>query len=80
MNNEQYETDQKNKGDGFYEVFSDLIFATMAIFVLLFIVIITQVKPDNTKSFEFDKGVDLVVAIDLSPLAPAFISNYKLLR
>lgn len=53
---------RKTKPEGFYESFSDLIFATMAIFILLFVVILSQVNPKPKP----EQAVDLVVAIDIS--------------
>lgn len=47
---------------GFFEVFSDLIFGVMAIFVLLFVIIISQIRHDQ----ENQPSVDLMIAIDVS--------------
>lgn len=46
---------KQNNPEGFYESFSDLIFATMAIFVLLFVIIITQVKPEGVPVSDFEE-------------------------
>jgi hypothetical protein len=45
----------KGRSSSFFESFSDLIFATMAIFVLLLIIVLTQVNPptEEEESFRF---------------------------
>lgn len=43
------------RSTSFYESFSDLIFATMAIFVLVIIVLIIQIKPVKVSLEEFEK-------------------------
>lgn len=53
---------RSGKSESFYEAFSDLIFTTMAIFILLFIVIMTEVNARPKPQ----KAIDLVVAIDMS--------------
>jgi len=55
---------KNNKNESFYEVFSDLIFATMAIFVLLFIIVALLMKPSDDPSVK--QSVEMVVAIDVS--------------
>ena len=50
-----------NSSTSFYETFSDLIFATMAIFVLIIIVLIILVQP---KKIIDTKSLEMVVAID----------------
>lgn len=57
-------SNQTTGGDGFYETFSDLIFGTMAIFVLLFSTIILLVRPNI--EIEPPEPVDLVIALDTS--------------
>ncbi len=51
--------------DGFYEMFSDLIFGMMAVFVLLFIVLISLLKPPSPEVVA-PTNIDLVIAIDVS--------------
>ncbi len=53
----------ENSGTNFFESFSDLIFATMAIFVLLFVVILILVRPPNSGTVK-PMALDVVVAID----------------
>lgn len=47
--------DSPSRFTSFYESFSDLIFATMAIFVLLFILLMTQVRPEVISESELEK-------------------------
>jgi len=51
--------------DGFYEIFSDLIFGVMAIFVLLFIIMVSLLRPPPPENLPPEK-IDLVIAIDVS--------------
>lgn len=49
--------------NSFYESFSDLIFATMAIFVLIVIVLLIQIQPVQEEVVE-KKPLELVIAVD----------------
>ena len=48
---------RSGNSESFYESFSDLIFAVMAIFVLLFIILMTQVNPKGISVEEYEKVV-----------------------
>lgn len=49
--------------NSFYESFSDLIFATMAIFVLIIIVLLINIRPLQTDVVEIN-NLELVIAVD----------------
>jgi len=64
---------RRGKNESFYESFSDLIFTTMAIFVLLFVVMLTQVN----KAPKPQKAVDLVFVIDTTGTMEEEIGQLK---
>ena len=55
---------QKSEDGSFYETFSDLIFGTMAIFVLLFILFVLMIRPKV--DIKPPEPVDLIIAFDTS--------------
>lgn len=71
-----FSTRTSRGGDGFYEMFSDLIFGVMAIFVLLFIILISLLRPPPPEITPPEK-IDLVIAIDVSGSMGAQIAQLK---